>query len=419
MKNQSFFRQLGWVLVATTASGLCNASVHFFARVLGKEEYGLLQLFLQALLPQLAIPALGLQVAFVHLSASAVTPEQERNVSAAMRRVSLLLAGLWVIGAVLVAVFQSQLLATFRLGTPQALTILMATVLCALLLPVFSGVVQGRQDFLWFGWVTLLGGLGRLAGVALMIALLGPTALNAMLGVLLGQLISLAVAVWRSQPTWQRSPGSFEGAAFLRRITPLTLALGAITVFQTEDIKAAREALTGASARLYDLYSAAGGVARTVLYLAAPMISVMFPRIVREAAQSEKSTVLAQACGVSLLVCGGAALGATLFPTLPFRIVQGGGFLDAAPYLPPMAWSLLPLMLTTVLLNNLLARSRYGVVGPLVLLAAAYWWALRNFNSSPGLLIATLGAGATSVFVLTALFTWGESRTLPARRKSD
>lgn len=413
MKSQSFFRQLGWVFVATLVSALFNSSVHFYARLMSTEQYGLFQVFLQSLLPLMAIPALGIQAAFIQLSASAVTPGQERDLAAAVRRVGWVLFTIWIAAVLLVALFSGRLLEIYQLGTPSALVILMATVLAALVLPMFSGIVQGRQDFLWFGWVTILGGLGRFVGVGLMVGLFGGTALNAMLGVLLGQLASLAVAGWRSRSSWQQVPGNFEIGGFVRRVTPLTLAMGALTLLQTADIAAAREALTGEQS---GLYGAAGGVARSVLYLAAPMIYVMFPRIVREAARSESSGVLAQACGVSLIVCGGAALGATLFPELPFRIVQGGRYLAAASLLPSIAWCFLPLMLTTVLLNNLLARSRFRVVWPLLILAAGYWRALRFFNDSPHQLIGTLGAAATASLVIVGFFTWVESRS--ARRPS-
>ena len=407
MSSHSFFRQLGWVLVATVAGGLCNSSVHFYARLMPTDHYGLFQVFLQSLLPQLAIPALGIQAAFVHLSASAVTLDQERELAAAVRRVALVLGALWVVAVLLVGLFNEQLLEVYKLGTGSALVILMATVLAALLQPIFSGIIQGRQDFLWFGWVTILGGLGRLAGVGLMVGLFGGTAVNAMLGVLIGQLASLAIAVVRSRSAWHHQPGQFALGAFILRIMPLTIALGALTLLQTADIAAAREALTGEQS---GLYAAAGGVARSVLYLSAPMIYVMFPRIVREAANSQRSSILAQACGLSLFVCGGAALGATLLPELPFKIVQGGQYLAASALLPSIAWCFLPLMLSSVLLNNLLARSRFLVVWPLLALAVGYWLALRRFNHSPQQIIATLGVAATLSLVLLGVFTWLESR---------
>jgi hypothetical protein len=113
---------------------------------------------------------------------------------------------------------------------------------------------------------------------------------------------------------------------------------------------------------------------------------------------------------LSLVVCGGAALAATLLPELPFRIVQGGQYLAAASLLPSIAWCFLPLMLTTVLLNNLLARSRYRVIAPLALVAAGYWVALRAFNDTPTRLISTLGTFATASLLLMIIFTWIESR---------
>ncbi len=407
MSNLSFFRQLGWVLVATVASGACNSAVHLYARLLGPSEYGLLQAFLQSAVPQLSIPALGLQVAFVHLMASVVTPAGERDVAAAVRRVCLVLVSLWTAAAVLVAMNADALVATYKLRSTAELTVLMLTVLVSILQPVFSGIVQGRQDFLWFGWIMILTGAGRFVGVGLMIILFGATAMSAMIGILFGASLALGMAAWRSRMVWMLPAGEFQLAAFLKQVTPLTLAQGAMVFLQSRDGTDAKAAL---SPEAYGLYSAAGGIGRAVLYLSAPMINVMFPRIVREAAQSTRSGVLMQACGASLLVCGGAALAATLFPELPFRIVQGAKFVDAAPLLPLFSWSLLPLMLANVLVNNLLARARYAVVLPLVGIAVGYGFALQHFNASAREIILTLGTAASAALAVTLAFTWWEGR---------
>lgn len=82
--------------------------------------------------------------------------------------------------------------------------------------------------------------------------------------------------------------------------------------------------------------------------------------------------------------------------------------------LPWYAGAMVPLALANVLVNNLLARSRFGVVPMMVLLAVAYGFVL-NFmlNRFPGRLeipLQTLGAFNLLLLAVCAWFTWGVKR---------
>src|SRR4030095_14220378 len=120
------------------------------------------------------------------------------------------------------------------------------------------------------------------------------------------------------------------------------------------------------------LYAAAGMIGRALMFLVAPMTMVMFPRIVQSAAKSERSDVLAQALGATALLAGAAALFCTFFAEVPLSLVQGRKYLAAAPLVPWFTWCMLPLTVSNVLVGNLLARQRYGVVPCLVILACGY-----------------------------------------------
>jgi len=43
-------------------------------------------------------------------------------------------------------------------------------ILAAIWLPLFSGVMQGRQDFFWYGWALIVGGVLRLAAAGILVA---------------------------------------------------------------------------------------------------------------------------------------------------------------------------------------------------------------------------------------------------------
>jgi O-antigen/teichoic acid export membrane protein len=130
------------------------------------------------------------------------------------------------------------------------------------------------------------------------------------------------------------------------------------------------------------------------------------------------------AVGATFLVGSAAAVVSSLFPELPIRVIQGPEYLEAAPLVTWFSWCLLPLTLANTLLNSLLARSRFGFVVPLALVAGVYWLAQRRFASStgkPGIwggtstatseaIIQAMGWAALAALIVTALFTWWQGR---------
>ena len=173
-------------------------------------------------------------------------------------------------------------------------------------------------------------------------------------------------------------------------------------------------------------YSAAGVLGRALAYFTTPMALVMFPKIVQSAARAERTDVLVQALGVTALLGGAGALFCTLFPSVPLRIMYDESFLIIKPLVPWFAWCVLPLTLANVLINNLLARSRFGVVPWLVALALGYAAALiliaGKLNSGDNLaafktIVRVLGSFGLLALLISVWFTWRttEHGTEPSR----
>jgi hypothetical protein len=153
-------------------------------------------------------------------------------------------------------------------------------------------------------------------------------------------------------------------------------------------------------------------IGRALVFFTQPLAAVMFPKLVRSAARSEKSDALAHALFATLLAGGAAAIGCTILPWLPLRVVYDKTYLDiSTPLVPWFAWSMLPLTLSMVLANALLAHSRFSVVPWLVAIALGYGVALflelhfghGSFNT----VIQTLGIFSTLMLAVCAWFTWG------------
>ena len=414
MSKHSFFRQSGWMVIAAVISGALMYAVHKIAGKMPKDEYGVFTTLLQVL-NQMAIPAAGLQLTFVQQTVSATTEAGHRRLTGTMRALLGGTFALWLIIAVGALVFSDHWIARFQITNPAALWVTVLLGLASLWAPIILGVLQGRQNFLWLGWANMLNGLTRFIAITVIVMGLGGYAAGGMTGALLGMLVAMSIAVWQTWSLWRGPSDRFQWVPWLKRMAPLTLGFGAVTYMLTQDMLVVQQYFpkdeTG-------YYGAAGMIGRALFFFTAPVTQVLFPRLVQSAARAEKTSVLAQAMGVTALMGAGAALFCTFFPTVPLRIIYDPSFLKVAPLVPLFAWCFLPLILSSVLVNNLLARERFAVVPFLIAIAAGYVFALEHVGRKYGsagmegfaAVIKTLGLFSSLMFAVCLIFTYWDAR---------
>src|SRR5687768_4354507 len=143
-----------------------------------------------ALVSLLNTPSTGMQSTIAHQTASAVTPEEERQLRGTLRRVLGILFGVWLITLVGTFVFQNRLMTDFKIYHPASLWVTMLIGLPVLWQPVLSGILQGRQNFLWLGWQSILNSIARCAAIFLFVRLMGVHVTGAMAGVFIGSATS-------------------------------------------------------------------------------------------------------------------------------------------------------------------------------------------------------------------------------------
>src|SRR2546423_725628 len=178
--KQSFFRQGSWMMITSVAAGVFMFAVHFFSDAVGKEEYGIFGTLL-SMLANISIPGLGLQMIFAQQTAAALSGEQNRRLTGAMRGVLLWTLLIWIGTAAGAAIIHRQILNTLHIsGAALLVTVMLA--LITMWKPVFYGVLQGKQNFLWLGWASILAGVGRLSAVAIIVKVLGGRAAGMMTG---------------------------------------------------------------------------------------------------------------------------------------------------------------------------------------------------------------------------------------------
>ena len=418
---KSFFRQSGWMMLASTLGGGFMFGVHFFAPVMGKGEYGLFGTLLQ-MLNLMMIPALGLQTVFAQQTAAASTEDHQRQLAATVRAILLGTALLWLTMAALAFTLRQDLISSLRIANPAALWITVAFGLPQLWLPVFQGVLQGRQDFAGMGWIGIMNGFTRLCAIAVIVLGLGGQAAGGMLGALIGQLVALGIAASRGWQVLTTRPSRFEIRGWLARVAPLTLGLGVGQFMLAADMIIVRTVFEPSQTGLY-VWS--GMIGRGLVMFTAPLVWVMFPKVVASAGKSEGQRVLMQALGGTAALAGlvGSSLSIACWaaPWVLRHVEQGSvplplglgpkilanqpTILSVASLIPWFVWCMVPLSLAIVLINDLLARERYRAVPWLVVTAAAYGTSLTVFHHSFQQVIASLGVFSLILAALAAAFS--------------
>lgn len=403
--HSAFFRQSGWLMIATIGAGVFSFGMHFLNKKIPDAAYGE---FVTLLMVTACIPASPLQMVFAQQSAQALATGRERQLSGMIRLIWLWTFLVWLVAAIAVLIFQGAIVKRWQLAGPAGLWITLPVILASLWMPLFSGVLQGRQDFFWLGWATILGGLGRIVGGAAIVFLIFPTAAGLIAGALIGIGVSAGVALWRTRDLWTLPPERFDVKSTLGQVLPLMLGFGAYQFMFTSDTMFAKAFFSADSMKAY---GAAGTLCRALLWLVTPLATVMFPKIVHSHAKSEKSNLLNLVLlGTAILgICGAAGL--WLVGPLVVKIVYKSSDVGATIALIPWyAGAMIPLALANVLVNDLLARARYAIVPAMIALALVYSFTLpmllHRFPGRMEVILQTLSVFNLIFLAICGLFMW-------------
>ncbi len=275
----SFFRQSGWLMFATVGGGMFMLGVHLLSRALAKGDYGEFVAFLSV---SMFIPAMPLQMVLAQQTARALAVHRERELSGLIRAAWLGTFLVWLLAVGVVLLFQSSIMAQWNISNPAAIWLTLPVLLFTAWLPMFYGVLQGQQNFLWMGWSMMLHGVARVGICALAVLALHYAAPGMMLGMLGGLTIALVIAIWPTRSLWLAAPQAFEWRGFLRQIIPLTLGFAAYQFMFTADTMLVRGCF---SAEDSAYYGSAGTLARASIWLVGPLAVVMFPKLVHAKAK--------------------------------------------------------------------------------------------------------------------------------------
>ena len=366
-----FFRQSGWLVVATMASGIFMTGTQIVAsRWMEPGEYGLWFTLLRVYL-FMSIPSAGLQIIFAQQTAAAIAPHQHHQLARSVRATLKATFIFWLLVAVVAFASTPYWMGLLKITRPAAWHFTLLIGLASLWSPLVRGILQGQQHFLGLGWVLILDGIGRF-GLVWIILAFGGEAAGGMAGALLGTGLAIAVGGWLLRGLLIEPGEPMDWRPWFRKTVPLTIAMGGIQFMMIFDVPYVRGVFPADQSDTGYVPAALIGLALITILL--PLAAVMFPKIVRSTALTQDTHALEHAFVATALMGTAAACACTLFPKLPLQIIYFGkpAYWAAAPLVPWFTWCLLPLMLANVLVANLLARERFGIAYPVGAVALAY-----------------------------------------------
>jgi O-antigen/teichoic acid export membrane protein len=410
----TFFRQSGWMMTAGLANGLLMWMVHpIVTRKFPTSEYGVFTTLLMVT-TMMTTPAGGLQPVIAQQQAAAITEEKQRIVASEFRGILKALFVVWLLMVAVAAVFWKPAVTGLKIQNPMALAITIVIGLAAMWMPLTQGILQGRQNFFWLGWMNIFNAVGRVGMICVLVLVFHAWAAGAMTAVLAGMCLVIVIGLWQVRDVWKVESAPVQWKNWLSRVIPLTLGLGAANFMIGTDMIFTQKYFPASQT---GYYAVAATIGRALIFLTQPLTIVMFPKLARAKAAGEKSNALALTLGTTLLAGGCAAIGCTILPSLPLLIMGGKKYLVAAPLVPWYSWCMLPLAISQVMVSSLMAHSRFSAVPWLIIVAVGYGFALSSVGAHYGNaadtfsgfrhMIQTIGVFNVLMFGVCALFTWG------------
>jgi O-antigen/teichoic acid export membrane protein len=391
-------------MIANIGGGALMWAVHFLTGFLQPGQYGDFGAFLAFLM---LLPNIPLQMTLTQQTAKALANNTQQQLSAVIRMFLLGSVLIWLLGSVVVFCFQKDILAHLKVTDPSGVWVTMVIVLFALWLPMFWGMLQGQQNFLWLGWSMIINAAGRFSIAALAVIKFRAGATGMMVGVLLGFVAAVGLAGWHSRRLILTPPQSFDPRGLLRQVIPMLVAFVGFQILFTADTILVKDFFPKADA---DYYVGAGTLSRALLWLVLPLASVMFPRLVHSETKSEKSNLMGMVLlGTAVLsivgVLGLALLGPVVIPLIPGVFKNNAA--QICRLLPWYGAAMVPLAVSNVLLNQLLARpdSKLPLAATVLIAAIGYLFALYRFHPHPVTVLQIMGLANLVLLAICGAFS--------------
>ncbi|MDB6131445.1 MAG: Polysaccharide biosynthesis protein [Verrucomicrobiales bacterium] len=375
------------MVIATLISGACNWMASLVASRMPNEEFSTYAGALKMVM-LVASPFVALQSVVAQSTGADLTPEQSMRARSEARFVLKVVIAGWLCFVVYALFNEASLVKEYKLGDSRIIWISLGLILVSLLSPLFSGILQGKQSFGWLGTANIAIGVGRVIPIFLALYFFHGKALSALGGVMLGLGLALAITVSKSLSFWKGPVIELDIWKWVGNVVPIVIFIFLLSTMQNYDSVMASRVFVGEQKAVYFAVMTLG---QALLYFSSAISLVVFPKAVQAAARSEKTNVLFQAVWVTLVIEIIGALFCTFFPGFLLWLMKKPTTPEVCSLVTLYAWSVIPLGISMVFINNFIARKIYWPLPLFALVAGGYYWAVHANSLDSRQLIRFMG----------------------------
>ena len=312
------------------------------------------------------------------------------------------------------ALLSGTILVAFSLASPliggylhsETITPILITGLALfalLLLPVLSGALQGAQRFAPLALFLLISAAGRLLfGLGALRLDMGVN--GALSGVGIASVLTVVVGLAAVRPARAVSFGVLPTDTMLKLLLPTVVASLALSIPTTVDVIIVRNLFSGTEA---GLYTAAAVLGRAVLFLAMPVVLILFPKFAEDwTVGSFAQGLLYRGLALTALLSGVAAVALAVAPRLALTLFVGSQYNDAANIVPIYAGAMFCFSLVIVFLYYHLAIGQmsyvYVVLVPHIVLELAFLYVFHQSLTQVALVLLIANASLLGWSALSA-----------------
>jgi O-antigen/teichoic acid export membrane protein len=378
--KDSFFRHGSIIFFFSVLGYLCGYLFHIYmGRTLGPEDYGTLGSII-AVVSIATIPAGAIQVAIANFVSRLMAKEDYGRIKSLFLRSfrKLLMYGFFVFVAVALA---SPLFSWF-LNIPSNVPLILIgiSIIFSFASPVNLGVLQGIQNFKYFGLAQSLSHIIRLvAGVSLVSLGMGinGAALSYPIAIVLVILVTL---IPMKHILREKADKSISKHEIYRYYWPVLVAFAGFTIIMNMDVILAKHFFPAEQA---GFYAAAAVLSKIAFFLSGIVTAVMFPKAVDMHSKTDSALPMlkkgvAYMCGLLVIL----VLAYITMPGIIISILFGSAYLEVAGMLGPLSVAMSFLAVSNVIAFYNMSINRMGFIYIILAVALAEIPFMFLFHSS-------------------------------------
>ncbi len=359
LKPDKLFLKSGIIVFA--GSMVVNVANYLFhlvmGRSLGPSEYGVAVAII-SFLALLSIPLSTVSTVVTKFSSEALAHNEMGEISFLFNKLSKFLGMLGIIITVMVIIFSKQI-GNFLNLDPQYIKVISIFLTFSLLVAVTRGILQGVKSFTAYTINTVVEVIVKV-GLFMLFFYLGLKTFSVVWALIASIIITYIVSIFPLKNIIRVKNKAIDLKILLRYSSYALIALALISALTYVDVLLVKHFFTAEEA---GYYAALATVGKIVIYIATPMILVMFPMISEAHTKNEKHFhLLAQT--TAIIVASSTLILVVYYfaPEFVVNILYGQKYLVIGNYLFNFGLAIFLLTLANVLVYYFLSIKKLGFI---------------------------------------------------------